>query len=345
MSIRHIVVAIALSCWLAAPPSSVAVAQPAPDVAAARELYVEGAAFSKEGNWAEAKERLGRSLALKKAPITLYMLAVAQQNTGELVEALENFRAFLAAPPQAATQSLRAPSQEAVEDLDKRVARVTIAILPADLRSVVVTVDGVAVPTAALDRKRLVNPGDHLLRANADGWTEGSRMFTVAEGEQAEIMLMLEREGEGPASNSLPAPPGVAVAAPMPAAAPAPPPVSAPADRAEQAADQGGSAPVGPVVLIAGGAAATGIGVAIGLMAVGDAEEAPTNDGPKADDARTQALAGDIVAGVGIAAATAGLIWLIAELAGDGDDGDASAQSPGARPCAAGAATKLELRF
>lgn len=337
MSYRAFIVILSVSCTLLVAGGRVAQAQNAADVAAARELYIEGAALSKEGKWQQAEDRLSRSLQLKKAPITHYMLGVAQQNVGKLVDALENFRAFLAAPEEAATDPLREPAKQAVDALSNRVARVSIAILPADLRSAVVTLDGVEVPRAALDRERLVDPGEHELRARAEGWTEATETFAVEEGGETSVMLMLERlESGAPAVGPSPVAVGRGPTAPPP-----------PAEEASGAApgDDDSGVPAAPVVLLVGGAVVAGVGVAVGLVGVGEAEDAPTHDGAEADSARTKSLAGDVVAGVGIAAAAVGLIWLIADAAGGSDDTEMAARVPRLRPWAAGPATGLQVSF
>lgn len=338
MTLRALIVILTLSCALAVAGDRVARAQTAADVAAARELYVEGAALSKEGKWRQAEDRFSRSLQLKQAPITHYMLAVAQQNTGKLVDALENFRAFLAAPEEPATASLREPAKQAADELANRVAKVSIAILPADLRSAVVTLDGVEVPRAARDRARLVDPGQHELQARAEGWTEASKTFSVGEGETISVMLQLERVA-----------PGTSAAAPAPAPGQpmlgvTPPPADAAGPGAE-APDDDSAVPVAPLVLLAGGAVVAGVGVTVGLIGVGEAEDAPTNDGTEAEDARAKSLAGDVLAGVGIAAAAVGLVWLIADAASGSGDAEVVAGAARLRPWAARSVAGLEVAF
>ncbi|MBW2524892.1 MAG: PEGA domain-containing protein [Deltaproteobacteria bacterium] len=341
MNKRAVIVLIALSCGLLIAGGSVARAQTPADVAAARELYVEGAALSKEGEWERAKERLARSLELKRAPITHYALAVAQQETGELVEALENFRAFLAAPEEPATAQLREPAALAAEQLDRRVSRLTIAVLPADLRTAVVTLDGVEVPRAALDRQRLVNPGRHEVRASADGWTEATQTVSVAEGERTSVMLSLERLQ--PAAQ-VPAPaPGPEEPPQIRSASPTSPAEATADDKV--APDDDSADLVAPIVLLAGGTAAIGVGVAVGLIGVSESEDAPTSDGAEADSARAKSLAGDIVAGVGIAAAVVGLVWLITDLAAEEGGEELAARGLRVRPWTAGPTGGLELAF
>src|SRR5947208_2586858 len=80
-----------------------AFAQPVDDVTQARELFREGSKLAEAGSWELARERFARSVKLKRAPLTLYNLGVAQQETGRMVDAIDSFRAFLAQPVEPGT--------------------------------------------------------------------------------------------------------------------------------------------------------------------------------------------------------------------------------------------------
>src|SRR5262245_46822534 len=82
---------------------SPAAAQSPADVALARQLFNEGLELSKANKWEDAREKLARSLALKRAPITLYTLGVAEMKSGHLVAALEHLHAFVALPREPGT--------------------------------------------------------------------------------------------------------------------------------------------------------------------------------------------------------------------------------------------------
>jgi len=303
-------------------PAAVAFAQSPADVAAARELYIEGAKLSKQEKWGEAEDRLSRSLALKRAPITHYSLGVVQNELGKLLESLENFRAFLAAPVEEATSSLRDHAERFVADLTPRVAKVRVSIQPAGLDGLEVAIDGVPVPLAALGRPRLVNPGTHEVTATAEGYQQARTSVSVPEGGAAEARVVLQ-----------PAPHDVLEPQQGP---------SAPAPSPNREPNAEGSFPIAPVVLLATGAAAIGVGLAVGWVGVGEADAAPTQDGPEADGARTKTIAGDVVAGVGIAAAAAGVIWLIVEATDD--DGGAD-RTVGIHPWSAGALGGVAASF
>ncbi len=264
-----------------------ATAQSAADVAAARELFIEGAALAKTGRWSEARDRYQRSLALKRAAITRYSLGVAQMSTGALVEALESFRAFVREPDSNTSAPYRGPATDAITELEQRVGRLTIVIAPAEIDGLEVWLDGEAVPVAALGRPRLVNPGTHTLSAVAPGYLRQASELTMPEGGSQQLAITL---------------------------APAPSDPSPLLDEHEPpdpgAADPGGF-PVLPVVLLGGGAALLTMAIGVGVAGLSQAQDAPSSEGDEADDARTKALVADVLGGGGIVTAGVGLVLLL----------------------------------
>ncbi|XYI00839.1 hypothetical protein ACMHYB_14180 [Sorangium sp. So ce1128] len=302
--------------------SAPAAAQSAADVAVAREIFIEGSEFAKQGLWEQARERYERSLAIKRAPITLYSLGVAQQQTGQLVEALENFRAFLVEPSAPATREYERLARQAVEGLERQVSALELRVSPGDVAGLVVKLDGGVVPAAALDRPRPLNPGNHTLTVSAPGYREVRRSVAAAPGSRVVIALSLERDAASAA-----------------AAGPRAPTASAPVGVASSSAPDAATGRVVPIALIAGGLTTVAAGVAIGLLGVASASDAPTRDGDPADAARAQALAGDIIAGAGLVATGAGVLVLLL------DRGAASAPDRQAPPRAALGPRGLTLRF
>jgi hypothetical protein len=281
------------ACVLAVPAASHA--QSAADVASARDLFKEAALMGLKGDWEGARSAYAKSLKLKRAPITLYSIAVAEKNTGHLIDALEHFRAFLAEPSTPATQPYEDSARGATEELAKRVAHVLVKLTP-DGAGPRVTIDGVEVPTAALDVPRMVDPGEHEVAASANGYLAAKQSVRLAEGGSTTVTLALAK-------------------APVDAAAPEPP-VLAPAARSTEPPSRApDSAPLPnrtlPVALMVGGGALLAGGVVVGLLGVSQASGAPTQDGPDATSGKTKALAGDIVGGVGIAAAGLGVVLFV----------------------------------
>jgi hypothetical protein len=169
---------------LAAAPAA---AQPADDVARARQLFVEGAKLADGGKWEAARDAFERSLKLKRAAITLYNLGVAQQETGRIAGAIESFRAFLAMPVEPATQRYVEPVRAVLPKLEARVARIELSVRPADLRGVAVRIDGRDV--APEPGGWMVDPGSHEVIAVAPGVAELHQTFTLPEGGKTAITL------------------------------------------------------------------------------------------------------------------------------------------------------------
>jgi hypothetical protein len=284
---RPLLAAALAAALLGASPAR---AQSAADVATARELFKEASRLANEDRWEEARDRYERSLQLKRAAITLYSLGVAQHRTGHLVEALESLRAFLAEPATAGTEAWVDPARKLVAELEKRVASVEIVITPVGLPGLSVKLDGKEIPAAALDRRRLADPGAHQITAVATGHREARAQVTLAEGGAGRVELTL-----------VPAPPE--------ALSPKGPVVTPPGDEGPRRAPSRAL----PYALLGSGAAALGVGLAVGWVGVGEAKAAPTRDGPEAKSARTKMLTGDVVAGVGIAAAGAGAVVLVVQ--------------------------------
>lgn len=276
---RRILTPIVLAATLLAQvPAS---AQSPADVAVARDLFREGAKFAQDGEWNEARIRYEKSLALKRAPLTLYSLGVAYQNLRRFVESLESYRAFLVEvrADDEKVKLYEQPAKDAITALEKQVAKLDIKVVPDDAEDLMLSIDGIIVPEAALGYPRLVDPGKHTVAARALGYRDATQTAEVTEGQQLAVTLRLE-----PLTKSS----GFRIGGP----------------------DKHG-VPVVPTVLIAGGSAAFAVGLTVGLVGVQRASASPTRDGEDAVSARRLALAGDIVSGVGIVAVGAGVTLLL----------------------------------
>jgi hypothetical protein len=247
-----------------------------------------------------------------------YTLAIAQKETGDMVGSLENLRAFLAAHPTPRTKRFRKPAEAVVDDLAGRVARVTISVSPDGLEGLEVTLDDDSVAEAALGRERIVNPGKHLLKATATGYHEATKSFELEESGTTEVALSLTPKPEPE---------------PEPEVAPA---VAAGPDRPSTESEF----PTGPVVLMDAGVLTFGVGLTVGLVGVGEIGDAQHSESPEVDAARTKGSAGDVVAGVGAAAAGVGLVWLLLTM---GDEPEA--ETAALRPWVGGPVSGVELRF
>jgi hypothetical protein len=268
--------------------SRAASAQSPADLESARTFFIEGTRRGNEGRWREARELYARSLQLKAAPITRYSLGVAQRQTGRLADALSSFRAFLAAPPEAATAPYREPARAAVVTLERSIGRVTIRVEPHSIDGLSLAIDGEPVPPA-LDRPREIDAGAHEIVAHAPGFLSGKARFGVAAGAEASVVLTLTR--------------GASVVRPHATPGPAP----------RAALPPGSPVRPLPIVLLGLGGAFFGAGLTVGLVGVSQASHAPTRDGAEGSAARAKGIAGDVMGTVGIATAGVGLVLLLVE--------------------------------
>lgn len=270
-------------------------AESAADIAAARELFVEGSSLSREGKWGEARERFERSLALKRAAITLYSLGVAQKETGQLVEALESFRAFLLEPSEPATKPFEAPARRAVGELEQRVAELSLTIEPPDVDGLRVSIDSEEIPLAALAAARLLNPGAHHVVAEAPGYQSANTRVTLEEGSAVSIQLRLVPEEIGQSGDVLPPPPPSYAIDPPPQA---PLPVRDTRRWLSYA-------------LLGGGTASLTAGVALGLVSISQSTYASDRRGLEQASAENKAMAADLFGAAGIVGISVGLVLLI----------------------------------
>jgi hypothetical protein len=164
------------------------------DRATARALASKGYEAQKRGDYAVAVDDFERADTLVHAPTLQLGLARARAGLGKLVEAQETYRRIIregvdAGAPAAFAKAVEDARRE-VTDLAPRLAWVTIDVRGPSTPSVVL--DGTLVPTAALGVKRACNPGQHTLKASAEGFAPAERIFAVDEGGDQAVSLSLK---------------------------------------------------------------------------------------------------------------------------------------------------------
>jgi hypothetical protein len=301
------ILAIALLSALVAFPTQ---AQTAADRTTARELAAEGQAAFERGDYETAADRFARADALVHAPTLVLALARAQVKLGKLVQAYEGYMRIIREgvsddAPAVFNQAYDDAKQE-VTPLKARLAWVTIQL---DQRTPTarVTVDGVAVPPAAIGVRRAVNPGEHTILAEQEGFLPAEKQVILGEGEVQSVSLSLQANSSS-----------TAIGAPGPAPAPVADPVEPPPD----VGDRSGGSTTDTLGWVALGVGAAGlvVGGVAGVLAMskhGDLEEAcPDGRCPEAErdnldgyrTAGTISTVGFIVGGV---AAAAGVTLLL----------------------------------
>ena len=206
------VCALALGATLPAP----ARAQPASEIAAAKQWFTEGIAFEEKGDFAQALERFQRALQVKKTPPIQFHVGLCQARTGALVEGLVSL--------ERASELAKAEHNQQVEDaaagelanLRPRVPMLEVSVT-GEGKPTSLSLDGVAISTAVLDAPIPVNPGKHQLVAEFDTG-KVTRTFQAVESGRAKVSL------EAPGGSAKTAPPPPAPAPPMTPGKPTPEP-------------------------------------------------------------------------------------------------------------------------
>lgn len=186
------------------------------DRATARALAQQGQDALDAKDYATAADRFSRADAVFHAPTLLLGLARAQAGLGKLVSAHEAYaRIVREGVPVGAPR----PFVKAVAEAGKELARLepripSVVIQVKGSTAPRVTIDGAPVPVAALGVNRPVDPGRHLVRAEADGVVPTEVVVTLAEGKSTSVTLALE-----PAAGPVAKPPVVASKSPAPPAA------------------------------------------------------------------------------------------------------------------------------
>ena len=194
------------------------------DKATARALAQQGQDAFERHDFATAADRFKRAGELVHAPTLVLGLARAQVGLGKWVAAHETYNRVAretlpATAPPAFTRAIADAARE-LASLEPRIPTVTIVVEGAP--SAKVTLDGAPVPSAVLGVGRMVDPGAHTVRAEADGFAPAQSVFTAVERNNQKVTLRLERVA-GAVPAVAPPPPG---AAPSPGAGPPPTPLS-----------------------------------------------------------------------------------------------------------------------
>jgi len=201
---RRVLGAAALAFALAT--SSVAYADASPqDIAHTRELGMQAQAAFDAGKLEESEKLWVAAAGLFNAPTLTLGLARTQAKLGKLVLAQESYNKIIR--EQGDQPNLSPAFKDALDS-----ARAEIGAVSARVASVVIVVEGPTDPVVTIDDqpvskaglglKRPVDPGTHVVRAQAPGFKPAETTFQVAEAGLAEAKLRLEKAPEGAAPSA-----------------------------------------------------------------------------------------------------------------------------------------------
>jgi hypothetical protein len=303
--------ALVAQALLARPP--LAFAETPEDRASARVLGTEGVRLADAGDCTAAIPKFEAAEQLFHAPTTLERLGECQVKLGRLVAGTENLNRVVREmlPPNAPVPFVEA--QKSAEQLLlaalPRIGKLRIHVAGAPPERVTVTVDGANVPPALFDADRPTDPGTHQVVAVAPGYKATVATVAVAEGATQAVPLTLEVDSSAANAGALPPPglPSAGSSAPLPAASARP-------------SSTGSSSRTLAFVGLGVGVVGMTVGAVVGAMALGtkstlDGEcpnkVCPASARDEKDTLATRAILADVGFGVGIAAATTGLVLLL----------------------------------
>lgn len=234
--------------------------------AVAETLFREATTLIQEGNYAEACPKLEASHRADPAGGTVLLLAICYEQTGRTASAWLRFNEARAMARADRRQDREARANEHLAALEPRLSFVTVVVTGSerDLPGYTVEVDGAPLPLLDTSASFPVDPGEHVVRATAEGKREWSSSVVVTgQGERSTVEI--------PALMDLPAPapPDARAGSPSaPASPPEPPIVDRRPRRAPGTTQRRLAYGVGLV-----GLATTGFGAYFGVVALDRREE------------------------------------------------------------------------
>lgn len=268
----------------------------------AQTLFEEARTLFARGKTAEACDKFASSLELEARLGTLMNLAICHEKQGKIASAWSEFKEARAQANRENRTEREEFAAKRVAELAPRVSFVTIDVASAaNVDKLVVTLDGVEVPQGGWWSRLPVDPGEHRVKATAQGRVAQERPFRVAQDGSSSVVAITPLEK---------------VSTPAPTPASAPPAATTPAP-AEEPAEDGSTRTIGFIV---GGAGllALGAGGYFGLSTLSkrsDAEklcrEGRCAEGQSLNDsAKTQAWIANAGIGLGAVALAVGG-WLV----------------------------------
>jgi tetratricopeptide (TPR) repeat protein len=287
----------------------------------ARAAYEAGQKKFDAGEFAAAAEDFKKADELYPGAAPKHKLAVSLDKAGKAEEAVAAYRSFIDSNPGDKYADKVAEAEKRIKELDKsaapEVARVTLAVTPANVKNLVVTVDGKEVQGTTLE----LTPGQHTVVISADGHKPLTEVVEVKAQETRELAVTLT-----PAAAVKPKP-----AKPRPKPKPVKP---------DEEPEERSNVPAYITLGIAG--AGIVLGTVFGILALGkksdfddraEAGDATSEELTElADDAERSALIADMSFGVAL---TFGITGAVLLFSGGDDDEEEEKKEGSARPTVA----------
>ncbi len=142
----------------------------------------------KEGNFAEAERAYREAFAVKRGYDIAGNLGAAELAQGKLREAAQHLAFTLRMFPITGEPALREQMARAYDQCRQGVGAVRIKL---DVKGATILVDGIASGEAPLADEVFVDPGEHVIEAQLDGYTGAPQRVTVPRGASVEVAPVL----------------------------------------------------------------------------------------------------------------------------------------------------------
>lgn len=163
--------------------SSYAAAQPSESIAQAEQLFEQARVLASKGEFAAACPVFEASYKLDPALGTLLNIATCYEQTGQLASAWGRYREVISVAAKVGDEARIKIAREKAAALEPRLPRLTIKVANTKVPGLSVMRDDVPVDPAVLGAGIYVDPGNHVVTANAPGHRSVSIEVKMIEAE------------------------------------------------------------------------------------------------------------------------------------------------------------------
>jgi hypothetical protein len=183
----------------------------ADDAAAAKALFDHGLDEMKQGRYPAGCSALAESYKLNPLPGALFTLAECEAKRGRIATALKRYEEYiqvfvkLPRDKQQRQHGRDVLSKEQIGVLTAQLPRVTVLLGDPAPTGVEATLDGIPLDRGALPGPIPIDPGDHVVFAQAPGAGSVEKRFSIGKGEQKTVALALKAKPKEPTAPDTPA--------------------------------------------------------------------------------------------------------------------------------------------
>jgi hypothetical protein len=165
---------------------------------AARELFRQATADADAGRHAAALDKFQRVAKIRESAAVRFNIGQCEERLGRIGSALASYElAEQHAQRETHGEEIIRMARAAAEPLRARAPRLTLVAGPSPPKDLTVALDGAPLPSASLGVALPVDPGDHVVDAEAAGHARRHWTLTLAEGHAETIDVALVARVEG----------------------------------------------------------------------------------------------------------------------------------------------------